>query len=312
MAFHKIEKNNNRSFEKSIKERKIEVIKTLKVQKEAPLLEFLYQRIPTEPRTTVKRYLTNHQILVNGSCLTQYNFALCKNDVVEITKRPNQVVKEEKTDLDIIYEDKDFVVINKPAGLLSVESDNVKQNTAYRMVETYIRKKDKAARIYQVHRIDKETSGVLIFVKSEAFRNLLFEKWNEWVKKREYLAICEGIFDKKQGTVKSYLQEDIHHLMHSSLDKKGQLSVTHYQVIKENTKFSYVDVVIDSGRKNQIRVHLGEMGHKIIGDEKYEATSNPIGRLGLHAYKLELIHPITKKQLSFTAKIPSEFNRFFK
>ena len=304
----KVSKSSNKV---ELKATKTVILKTFKVSQQTPLLEFLYAKITNESRNNVKKYLSNHQVLVNGTCITQFNFLVYKEDLVQISKNPVKNVKKENVKLDIIYEDDELIAINKPSGLLSIESDSEKNNTAYRMLTDYVQKKDKQARIFVVHRIDKDTSGVLVVAKNEKIKNTLQHKWQEIVSKREYIAICEGKFKEKSGTVKSYLKENVNHLMYSSNDKSGQYSVTHYKVLKENARYSMVDVCIDSGRKNQIRVHMGDLNHKVVGDEKYGPVSNPIGRLGLHAYVLEFTHPVTKKVMVFKAKVPEIFNSLF-
>ena len=314
-----IKKNNNnrvvvadkRKNKVELKATKTIILKTFKVSSEAELLEFLYNKITNESRNNIKKYLTNHQVLVNGNCVTQYNYLIYKEDLVQISKSPVNKVAKENVKLDIIYEDEELIAINKPSGLLSIESDHEKNNTAYRLLSEYINKKDKKARVFIVHRIDKDTSGVLLVAKNEKIKNLLQHNWQDIVKKRQYVAICEGVFKEKEGTVKSYLKENINHLMYSTNDKSGQFSVTHYKVMKQSSKYAMVDVCIDSGRKNQIRVHMGDLKHKVVGDEKYGPVSNPIGRLGLHAYVLEFIHPVTKKEIVLKAKIPSCFNSLF-
>ena len=231
--------------------------------------------------------------------------------MVQLSKNPIKDEKKEKIKLDIIYEDDELIVINKPSGLLSIESDNEKSNTAYRLLTNYVQRKDKMARIFIVHRIDKDTSGVLLVAKNEKIKNLLQHNWQKIVNKREYIAICEGIFKPKSGTIKSYLKSNSNNLMYSTKDPKGQLAITHYKVLKENKKYSLVDVFIDSGRKNQIRVHMGDLGHHVVGDDKYGKVSNPINRLGLHAYVLSFTHPITKKVMTFKAKLPKVFESIF-
>ena len=297
------------------KGKRLVIIYSLKVNHETTLLAFCLERLSNLPKTDVKHFLSNKQMLVNGSCITQFNFSLFKGDLVEITKYSNLINSKknivEQVNIDIIYEDKDIIVINKKSGLLSVESDNVKQNTAYKMVEDYIRIKNKLARVFVVHRIDKDTSGVLMFAKSEEIKNLFVKSWNTLVKKREYLAICEGEFDKPKGTIKSYLDDDMNHLMRVTDNKTNTFAITNYKVLDSNKRYSYLDVFIDSGKKNQIRVQLASIGHKIVGDVKYESTVNPFGRLGLHAFKLEIQNPITNKLMSFTAKVPKEFNKMF-
>ena len=222
------------------------------------------------------------------------------------------IKKKTRSKLPIIYEDDDLIVINKPSGLLSIASDNEKSSTAYRMLSDYVQQKDKHNRIFVVHRLDEDTSGVLMVAKNVKIQQALQEHWNDIVKKRGYYAIVEGVMEKQSDTIKTYLKKNSQNLMYSS--KKagdGQLAITHYKVIKSNSKYSLLDVNIDTGRKNQIRVHLGERGHYIIGDDKYGEPSNPIKRLGLHAYELDFIHPFTGRLVKFTAPMPKEFSTLF-
>ena len=281
------------------------------VTKNCELLEFLLETLKGQSRNSVKSLLTNHRVSVDGAPISQYNFKLTKGDVVIISKTP--IHKKTRSNLPIIFENEEFIVINKPSGLLSIASDKEKGSTAYRMLMDYVQQKDKHNRIYVVHRLDEDTSGVLMVAKNEKIRDLLQEKWNELVSKRGYFAIVEGQMKEKQGTIKSYLKKNAQNMMYSS--KKagdGQLAITHYKVIKEIEDYSLLDVNIDSGRKNQIRVHLGDLGHHVIGDDKYGNPSNPIKRLGLHAYELVLEHPVTHKVMKFTAPMPKEFKTLFK
>ena len=281
------------------------------VTKNRELLEFLLETLKGQSRNSIKSLLTNHRVSVDGAPISQYNFQLAKGDVVIISKTP--IHKKTRSNLPIIFENEEFIVINKPSGLLSIASDKEKGSTAYRMLTDYVQQKDKHNRIYVVHRLDEDTSGVLMVAKNEKIRDLLQEKWNELVSKRGYFAIVEGQMKENQGTIKSYLKKNAQNMMYSS--KKagdGQLAITHYKVIKEIEDYSLLDVNIDSGRKNQIRVHLGDLGHHVIGDDKYGNPSNPIKRLGLHAYELVLEHPVTHKVMKFTAPMPKEFKTLFK
>ena len=287
-------------------------IKEYPVKEPCELLEFLFKTFPSQSRNSVKSLLSSHRVSINGAPVTQFNFRLTPKDVVIITKTP--IRKKTRSHLPIIFENDELIVINKPSKLLSVPSDNEKGRTAFRMVNDYLQQKDKHNRAYIVHRIDEDTSGVLMFAKNERIAHLLTDKdnWNTLVTKRGYYAVVEGQMPNKKGTVKSYLKKNAQNMMYSS--KKpgdGQLAITHYEVIKENKDYSLLDVNIDSGRKNQIRVHMGDLGHHIIGDDKYGEPSNPIKRLGLHAYCLELKHPITGKKLSFKAPMPKEFESLF-
>ena len=280
------------------------------VNRNCELLEFLLETLKGQSRNSVKSLLTNHRVSVDGAPISQYNFQLTKGDVVIISKTP--IHKKTRSNLPIIFENEEFIVINKPSGLLSIASDKEKGSTAYRMLTDYVQQIDKHNRIYVVHRLDEDTSGVLMVAKNEKIRDLLQDKWNDLVSKRGYYAIVEGKLKEKSGTIKSYLKKNSQNMMYSS--KKagdGQLAITHYKVIAESDKYSLLDVNIDSGRKNQIRVHLGDLGHHVIGDDKYGNPSNPIKRLGLHAYELDLEHPQTHKKLTFKAPIPKEFLALF-
>ena len=285
-------------------------IKQFKVKAETELLTFLFETFPTQSRNSVKSLLSSHRVTIDGAPVTQFNFKLYPGDTVIISDSP--IRKKTRSKLPIIYEDDEIIVINKPSGLLSIASDNEKGSTAYRMLSDYVQQKDKHNRIFVVHRLDEDTSGVLMVAKNVKIQKALQDNWNEIVLKRGYYAIVEGKMEQDQGTIKSYLKKNSQNMMYSSKKQgDGQLAITHYKVLKSNKDYSLLDVNIDTGRKNQIRVHLGEKGHFIIGDDKYGNPSNPIKRLGLHAYELSLIHPFTKKKLKFVSPIPKEFNKLF-
>lgn len=284
-------------------------IRQIEVKEECELLEFLLKTFKDQSRNSVKSLLSSHRVSIDGAPITQFNFKLFPGDVVIITKEP--IKKKIRKDLPIIFENEEMIVINKPSGLLSVPSDNEKGSTAYRMVTDYVQQKDKHNRIFIVHRLDEDTSGVLMFIKNKRLCDAFQDDWNNLAKKRGYYAVVEGVLKEKQKTIKSFLVKNSQNLMYSSPDKGGQFAVTHYKVMEENENYSLLDVNIDTGRKNQIRVHLGEMGHHVIGDDKYGKPANPINRLGLHAYELSIIHPITKKLLTFTAPMPKEFMTLF-
>lgn len=295
---------NKKRFEH--KSREYEGLKEYKVTHECELLEFLFEIFKDSSKNSVKSLLSNHRVLVDGAPVSQFNYKLYPGDIVMIAK--TAIKQKARSNLPIIYEDDEMIVIDKPSGLLSVASDKEKGVTAFRIINDYVQQKDKHNRIFVVHRIDEDTSGVLMFVKDSKLRDALQDNWNDLVKKRGYFAIIEGEMKEKEGTITSYLKKNSLNLMYSSHKKgDGQLAITHYKTIKSNDKYSLLDVTIDSGRKNQIRVHLGEKGHNIIGDDKYGNPSNPLGRLGLHAYELILTHPFTSKELKFHANMPKEF-----
>ena len=265
--------------------------------------------ITEHSRTRIQDLADNNLILVNDKPVkSSYKVVLSDVITCDIPELEEMTIEKENIPLDILYEDSDIIVINKPSGLLSIASDNEKSSTAYRMLSDYVQQKDKHNRIFVVHRLDEDTSGVLMVAKNVKIQQALQNNWNDIVKKRGYYAIVEGEMEKKSDTIKSYLKKNSQNLMYSS--KKagdGQLAITHYKVIKSNGTYSLLDVNIDTGRKNQIRVHLGEKGHYIIGDDKYGKPANPIKRLGLHAYELDLIHPLTGKLMKFTSPMPKEF-----
>lgn len=299
--------NKNKAHQKAPIKKNYNNIKEYKVTKECELLEFLLETFKSQSRNSVKSLLSSHRVSVDGAPVSQFNFKLYPEDTIIISNSP--IKKKTRSRLPIIYEDDDLIVINKPSGLLSIASDNEKSSTAYRMLSDYVQQKDKHNRVFVVHRLDEDTSGVFMIAKNVQIQQALQEHWNDIVKKRGYYAIVEGTMEKKSDTIKSYLKKNSQNLMYSS--KKagdGQLAITHYKVIKENKKYSLLDVNIDTGRKNQIRVHLGERGHYIIGDDKYGKPANPIKRLGLHAYELDFIHPFTGKLVKFTAPMPKEFS----
>ena len=299
---------NKKRFEHRSKDYKD--IREYPVTKNCELLEFLLETLKGQSRNSVKSLLTNHRVSVDGAPISQYNFKLTKGDVVIISKTP--IHKKTRSNLPIIFENDEIIVINKPSGLLSIASDKEKGSTAYRMLTDYVQQKDKHNRIYVVHRLDEDTSGVLMVAKNEKLRDALQNKWNDLVSSRGYYAIVDGKLDKKSGTLTSYLKKNAQNMMYSSKKEgDGQYSVTHYKVLAETDNYSFLDVHIDSGRKNQIRVHLGDIGHNVIGDDKYGNPTNPIKRLGLHAYELVLTHPFTNKVMKFKAPVPKEFETLF-
>ena len=285
-------------------------IKEFKVHDECELLEFLFAKFPKLSRNAVKSILSGHYVSVNGAPVSQYNLKLSKDDVVIVSKQ--RISKKNRQDLPIIFENEELIVINKPSGLLTIPSDNEKGRTAYRMVNDYVQQKDKHSRIFVVHRLDEDTSGVLMFAKNAKIKDILQKEWNDIVLERGYYAVVEGTMPKKKDTLINFLKENSLNLMYVTNDKtNGKKCVTKYKVMKSNKIYSLLDVDIETGRKNQIRVQLGHIGHHVIGDDKYGEPTDPLKRLGLHAYKLKLVHPITKKIMEFKTEMPKEFENLF-
>lgn len=256
-------------------------------------------------RGDVKNYLKYKQVYVNDIPNSQFNFELKMGDVVSIGKDK----KPRNSKLDIIYEDNEFIVINKPCGLLSERSYKESNKTAFNYVREYL--SGKKEEVYLVHRIDQYTSGVLMFVKNKKLYDLLTSDWNNLVKTREYIAIVEGNIEPKENTIDTLLYENKAQIVKVS-KIEGKRAITHYKTLKYNHDYSMLQVDIDTGRKNQIRVHLSYIGYPIVGDDKYGEKLSPIKRLGLHANKFEFVHPINKKLYSFEAPTPYSFGALFK
>ena len=205
--------------------------------------------------------------------------------------------------MDIIYEDKELLVVNKPPKLLTI-SDGKTDNTLYNMARSYVKKQHKSNKIFIVHRLDKDTSGVVLFAKTEDVKKYLQDNWNK-ITKREYLGIVDGYLENNKGVIKEYLLEDKTHRVYASNKKVGEYAETHYEVLNRKLKCSLVKIEIKTGKKNQIRVGFSNLGHPIIGDKKYGSKNNYIKRLGLHASKLEI--NIKDKKYVFEASLPKEF-----
>lgn len=274
------------------------------VKEDGELLTFLLAAMPKLSRNSVKHLLKNKEVLVDGRHVTQFNQRLSPGQNVSVRSERNSGGKPSF----IIYEDDEIIAIDKPAGLLSIATDNEKANTAYHMLTEYV----KPRRIFIVHRLDKDTSGVLIFAKSEEVKHNLQDNWEKIILTRGYAAIVAGKPESPRGVIKSYLLETKTHLMYSSKTPgDGQEAITEYRVLKTSKAFSLLDIRLLTGRKNQIRVHMKELGFPIIGDKKYGATLNPLGRLALHAHLLEFTHPTTGKLMRFESPVPPEFTRMF-
>jgi 23S rRNA pseudouridine1911/1915/1917 synthase len=297
---------------------------TFVVPRSDTLLAFLLRKLPGMSRNSVKALLHDHKTVVNGRVVTQFDYPLAKDDEVKIARspvhdQPQKIAQVAHTDRGegnvrfkslILYEDDAFLAIDKPAGMLAVESDTVRYSAYYRAAE-YLRTRDSRSRPYILHRIDKETSGVLVFAKDIKVHSMLRMHWNEDVSLREYYAVVEGQMEKKSGTLVYWLRENANGLVYVSKDRSGKKAVTHYEVVREKEGYSLLRITIDSGRKNQIRVSLKESGHPVAGDDKYPGETNPLNRLCLHASELDFLDPRTRRTLRIRAPLPKEFERFF-
>ncbi|MGE5455858.1 MAG: RluA family pseudouridine synthase [Ignavibacteriales bacterium] len=281
----------------------------LNVEQDSLLLDYLLTHLKNKSKNNIKSILSRGSVFVDNKPITKFDYKLRKGQIIEI----RQILKNYKNTISIIYEDNDLVVVDKPDGLLSIATDKESTNTAYHLVREHIRIRNPKGHIFVVHRLDRDTSGILVFAKNEKIKNMLQDNWNDIVTIRGYVAIVEGQFDKANGTIKSWLKENKAKMVYSSnRPHDGDLAITHYQVLRTNDKYSLVDIRLDTGRKNQIRVHMKDLGHSVIGDKKYGSKSDPLKRLGLHANVLEFKHPISKKVMHFEVPIPDSFNKLVK
>lgn len=271
------------------------------VKEESTLLKYLEENLDMSKRN-IKKYLKNGSIYVDGTRTTQFDYPLMVDSIVVIDTNKKKL---NKIPFAVLYEDENIIVVDKPAGLLTIASAKEKEQTTYHIVREYLRAKNKHAKIFIIHRLDKETSGVLMFAKNEYSKNVFQENWNELVKKRSYIAIVEGILEKKEATLKNYLKETSTHLVYVSKNKDGKEAITSYKVVKKGKKYSELKIEIETGRKNQIRVQLANINHPIVGDKKYGLGDEK--RLFLHADLLEIYNPILKKKMSFKSTAPKAF-----
>ncbi len=284
-----------------------------KVASETELMVFLIATFPGKNRNNIKTLLRDKFVEVDGRVQTQFNFPLHIGQTVSIRPRKGSVQQTNYRGLEIIHEDKDIIVINKEAGLLTMASNKEKNKTAFATLSDHVKKANADNKIYIVHRLDRETSGLILFAKNEDIKNKLQESWNETIQERTYIAIVEGKMEQQEGTVTSYLTEsEASLIVHSSQNpKKGKKAVTHYKVMNFKKGFSMLKVNLETGRKNQIRVHMQDLKHPVIGDKKYGSTCSPIERIGLHAQVIAFNHPVTGRLVRFESPIPKKFSGMF-
>lgn len=275
------------------------------VNEKTELLPFLLQVID-RGRNHVKAVLGRGQVLVDNEVQTVFNLELNQGQTVTILKQA--VEKQALIGLTIMYEDDAVLVVNKKEGLLSVAAPNESDVTAYRQLTAHVRQKNPKNRIFIVHRLDRDTSGVMVFAKTEEVKLKLQDNWKDVVKERTYIALVEGKVKKEEGTISTWLKESKTHKMHSNNEPNGgQKAITHFKTLSTNARFSLLQVELETGRKNQIRAHMEDFGFPVVGDKKYGAKTNEIGRLGLHAKVLAFTHPTTNEVVRFEADVPKSF-----
>lgn len=272
------------------------------VSNETTLLPFLLEQVKGISRNSVKNLLTRRQVLVDGAPVSRHDHPLRPGMKVEILAPGAKAPP-----FPILYEDDELLVVDKPAGLLTVATEKEKNKTAYRMASDYL--KGRGQRVFIVHRLDKDTSGVLIFAKSEKVKRAYQDNWDALVKRRAYLALVEGRPKEPEGIIRSYLKETDTHLVYSVERPGGNAreAVTGYRLLAEKGPLSLLEVELSTGRKNQIRVHMKELGCPVTGDKKYGAALDSLGRLGLHAHEVRVTNPFTRREMTFTAPAPKGF-----
>lgn len=280
------------------------------VEQEDTLLPFLLAHVKGKSRNNIKSLLSRRQVRVDGRVTTRFDHPLMPGQRVSI-QPPESMEKGAKPPFPILYEDGELLAVDKPAGLLTIATQKERERTAYHLAREYVEASGAGRRIFIVHRLDRDTSGVLVFAKDEGLKLALQEQWEDLAELREYLAVVEGELPERSGVCHTWLRETVTHLVYSGERRDGKEAITHYKVLAERDGYSLVRVRIDTGRKNQIRVHMRELGHPVAGDKKYGAGTDPMGRLGLHASRLAFRHPRTGELLRFQARLPREFRRLF-
>lgn len=309
-----------------------------KVAHEAALLQYLFEILPGQSRTGVKNLLSKGQVLVNGEGRTAFDHPLKTGDVITIQPKGISIARSVREDardtvtkagVKILFEDENYIVADKPSGMLTVATGKEK-DTLYSLLNAYVkvnarmqRKEDlitgrepdrSTAKIWIVHRLDRGTSGVLVFAKNERAKDILQSKWKELVAERKYVAWLEGILENDRGAVQSWLVENTKSLKMNSFPdevRDGQLAITHYKVLSRSRHYTQVEFQLETGRKNQIRVHAAvDLDHPIAGDEKYGAQTDPVKRLALHAANLVFRNPFSGKMVRCSSPLPECFERF--
>ena len=280
------------------------------VDAEITLLPFLLTCLSNKSRNYAKGVLKRGQITVDGKVCTDYARALSAGQRVGITL--GHVTAAAEMSIPVIYEDDDLIVIDKPAGMLSISTDTERENTAYHITTEYIKSRSKNDRLFIVHRLDRETSGIMLLAKSERVKLTLQENWEDNAIRRGYTAVVEGMVATPEGRISSWLKQTKTLLVYSSeRDGDGKQAITNYTLRQVSNGYSLLDISLETGRKNQIRVHMKDIGHPVAGDKKYGAKTDPGKRLCLHANLLTIKHPTTSEEMTFEAKIPKGFMKPF-
>lgn len=272
------------------------------------LMAMLTEAFPDARRSDIKAWLRHGQVRLRGRVTSQFDEPVAPGEEVEVNvTRSFPVLNHPRVRL--IYEDDDIIVINKGYGVLSVGTGSAKkETTAYDVLKKYVKEQNPANKIFVVHRLDRATSGLMMFAKSVEAQEAMQHNWNNMVLARDYVAVVEGTMEEDSGVIRSNLEETSQFEVYSThVAGAGRQAVTRYKVLARGQGRTLVQFTLDTGRKNQIRVHARDLGHPIIGDRKYGARSSPIARIALHARTLRFAHPITRKDMNFQLPVPARF-----
>ena len=281
------------------------------VKSETTLLAYLFELLSHQSKSSVKSLLKHGQVSVNGNTATHFDTPLVPGDKVFISHEKGQVVFNHPQ-LKIVWEDEELIVVNKKDGLLSVSDSPTQERTAYFLLNEYAKKINPRNRIFILHRLDRGTSGLMMFAKNKNIQEYLRENWHETITRRTYVALIEGTPEKKEDTIISYLAENNRMKVFCTDPQNGKEAVSHYHILKNNAEYSLLEVDLETGRKNQIRAQMEFIGHPVAGDPKYGALTDPAGRLMLHARRLFFIHPATNQEMRFETPVPPQFREFVK
>lgn len=284
----------------------------LTVTEEKPLLEFLLANVKNESRTKIKATLRGRGIKVDGKFVTQFDFPLQPGMKVAVSKRKREDLQLKSRYVRLVYEDKFLVVVEKNVGILSMAAGHSSLNVKA-VLDDYFHKSRQRCTAHVVHRLDRDTSGLMVYAKDMETEQILEHNWHDIVYDRRYVAVVSGEMEDEGGTIANWLKDNKAYITYSSpVDNGGKYAVTHFHTLARTTEHSLVEYRLETGRKNQIRVHSADMGHPVCGDMKYGNGDDPLHRLCLHAYMLCFYHPVTGERMEFETPIPSAFRSLFK
>lgn len=270
------------------------------------LLPFLFDLLKEQSKTSVKALLAHNQIAVNGIYTTQFDTPLEPGDEVFISHDRSRRVTFNNPLLNIIWEDDFVIVVNKREGLLSVSTQKVHERTAFHILADYLKRKDPRNKLFILHRLDRDTSGLMMFAKTRAVQEKMQSNWNDMITERTYVAVVEGRPERDSDIITTQLKENAEARVYV-VAEGGKDAITRYRVLRSNGTYSLLELNLETGRKNQIRAQMEYIGHPIAGDFKYGAETSPAGRVMLHAQKLYFIHPETGEEMKFDTRIPDAF-----